>query len=345
MRTPLVLVLAATALFAAVLPAYATARLKAEFEDHPGLLLGCAELVHHHPATLVAIAEALDPDLQVFGLVSSDAEAEKMASLLAGADLDPERIHPVILPTKGMWVRDYGPLFVSDGPRTAVIDTRYLVTPDDGVPSRLATRWGLGAASSPLWCEGGHLAHNGEGLLLVSSMVARLNHLREGMDGGEIAARLRESLPFTEAHWIRPMPGEPTGHLDMFLTFIAEDRVVVASMDPEVAPERATHLDDTARRLASLSATPLEVLRVPTPAPLDGIWYTYTNVILIADQVLVPIYPELGPGPNDRALQFWREALPEREVEGIDSSSIIQLRGALHCISLPLPVLPTTHRG
>lgn len=319
-------------------------RLRAEFEQHPALLIGCANLLFHHQKTLLQLTAAIHDDTPIFGILSNTAQADSLENLLERAGLDSDRIQPILEPTEGMWVRDYGPVFVSHGGHVSIVDPQYRIEPDDGIPDELGEAWDLRVAQTRLWAEGGHLAYDGRGLLLVSTMLARLNAAYDGVDGTEIQRRLQASLPFSEAHWVEPMPGEPTGHLDMFLAFIAPDRLVMASMDPDEAPELARCLDATAARLATIRSTgePLEILRVPTPAPEGDVWFSYTNVILIGDQVLVPQYDDAGPDANRRALEFWRSAMPAREVTGIDATSIIRRHGALHCISMPLPMVPRT---
>ena len=329
-------------LVATATPASGAARLRAEFEDHEALLVGCANLLFHHPATLVQLAGAVHADMPIFGLVSNAAQADSLAGLLHAHGIAPDRIEPVFQRTEGMWVRDYGPLFVIDGAGLVMVDARYRVQPDDTVPTVLAEEWGIAVADTPLWAEGGHLVHNGRGLLLVSTTLARLNAGYDGIGAEQIRQRLRSSVPFREARWVEPLDGEPTGHLDMFLVFVGPGRLVVASMDPAAAPAIARRLDAAADRFAAVEVddAPLEILRVPTPPPDGDVWYSYTNVILIGDQVLVPQYDGAGPDANRRALEFWREAMPGREVDGIDASSLIRRHGALHCISMPLPLLP-----
>jgi agmatine/peptidylarginine deiminase len=329
-------------LFGAATAAAESPRMRGEFEHHEALMIGCANLLFHHQKTLLELTAAVDEDVPILGIVSNRAQADSLSGLLTADGLAPDRITPVFFPTRGMWIRDYGPLFVNQGNRLAIVDPRYKVDPDDGVPTAMAEQWGFESVQTPLWAEGGQLVHNGEGLLLVSTALARLNAAHDGVDGAQIQRRLQQSLPFREAHWVDPLPGEPTGHLDMFMVFIGPDRLVVAELGDDAAPEVSSHLDATAARMREIrqSGAPLEVLRLPTPAPRNGTWFTYTNVILIANQVLVPQYAGPGDEANRSALRFWRRALPDREVIGIDSSSIIRRNGSLHCISLPIPVLP-----
>jgi len=70
----------------------------------------------------------------------------------------------------------------------------------------------------------------------------------------------------------RSLAGEETGHVDMFLTFLARDCVVAAQCDPEADPTNARILDETTGLLGRVG-TPLghvRVHRIPMPSRGDG---------------------------------------------------------------------------
>jgi agmatine/peptidylarginine deiminase len=325
-------------------------RVPADHERNSALLIGASQMMFHHEPVLLDVARALQDEAPVYGLVANDAQREHLRQLLTEHDLPADAVRPVVVPVQSMWLRDFGPLFVKGrGGGVAIVDTRYPVTEhnpdDDGVPSALAEQWNVPSIEVPLWLDGGHVLSNGQGLMLVSNAVVNQNVVRDDIEPIEVQRRLREALPFDRAEIVLPLNGEPTGHLDVFLAFVAPDRLVVARMDPQRAPAHAERLDRIAARLEGTETRngPLNVLRIDTPAPREGVWRTYTNVAIVGDAVLVPTYPDIADHFDRDALEAYRRWFPDRTVVGIDARSLVERRGALHCVSVPLP--PAVHRA
>ena len=334
-----------------LVPVAALARgvhLPADHETNPSLLIGASQMMFHHEDVLVVAALALEGEAPVSGLESTEEQAAYLADLLVDHGLPRDAVEPVIVPVQSMWVRDFGPLFARDAEgRVVLLDPRFRRTeqnPDDAdVPTALARRWNLPVVDVPLRMQGGHVLANGDGLVLVSNALVNRNAILDDLDGPAVYRRIQESLPFDDLEIVLPMRGEPTGHLDMFLAFLAVDRLAIARLDPEDDPANAERLDALAAKLAGrpTGAGPLRIVRIDTPAATDGIWRSYTNVAMVDDVVLVPQYPDVDARFDRAALAAYREWLPERTIRGIDSRSLVRRRGALHCVSIPLP--PAVH--
>lgn len=341
LRCLIVLLVVCTSHVASAVPRF---RVPADHESNPALLIGASQLMFHHEAALLDMAGALAGEAPVFGLVSNEAQARYLRTLLVQNDLPFDAVIPVVVPVQTMWVRDYGPLFLEEEQGgVAIIDPRYPQTEhnpdDDVVPDALAETWDLPVVDVPLHMDGGHVLSNGAGLLLVSNALVNRNVTKDDLDGPAMYARLRESLPFDDLEIVLPLRGEPTGHIDMFMAFTDVDRLLVARMDPESDPVNARRLDALATKLEGRPTTkgPLRIERIDTPSATDGIWRTYTNVAMVEDVVLVPSYPDVDPSFDSGALATWRALLPERTVRPIDARSLVERRGALHCVSIPLP--------
>jgi hypothetical protein len=69
------------------------------------------------------------------------------------------------------------------------------------------------------------------------------------------------------------------------------------------------------------------------PSNEDGVWRSYTNVIIANGVLMVPVYPEVDAGMQQEALNVYRGLVPNWQVVAIDSSGLITCGGALHCIS------------
>jgi hypothetical protein len=79
------------------------------------------------------------------------------------------------------------------------------------------------------------------------------------------------------------------------------------------------------------------VQRVPARS-YGGVHYTYTNVIMCNDLVLVPTYTNSGASPmNATALAAWATALPAKTIVPIGCQAIVSAAGVMHCIAMHVP--------
>lgn len=186
--------------------------------------------------------------------------------------------------------------------------------------------------------DGGNILSNGKGVVLTTTTLLQENQ-PDGFDETLLRESLRTYLGCEHLVMLEPLSGERTGHVDMFATFTDSRTVVVASCDPDADPVNASILDQNAACLAAVPAPygPLRVVRIPMPERKDGLWRTYNNVIFANGLLLVPTYFGVAPDVERVAMQRYREVLPTWDVMGIDASGIIELDGALHCISMNVP--------
>ena len=241
------------------------------------------------------------------------------------------------------WIRDYGPFAMrtSEG-QIQLIDTPYGTDRllDDSLPTYLAKHLELPVVDTNLLVEGGNLLSNGDGLLVCSTNVIGENQ-DQGFTLKETRARLLELWHAREVVFVDPIAGEPTGHVDMLMTFPAKDTVIVGEYgDDADDPFNRQLLDETAERMQSVrlpSDRNLKVVRVPMPKQSDEeAWPTYCNVVYANGVLLIPYFPENRDSFHE-AVAVYRRVLPGWHVAGIDCSSIIRTGGALHCLTMTIP--------
>lgn len=329
--------------FGPVITAPQSGRLHAEFEPQDAVMLGFNELVQFHPQTLVDIVRAINGRVQIIGLISAPEQEQQVLELLHKNQVATGNIDFFFWPAISMWVQDFGPMFLI-GDDIRVVDYCYGF-PDREAENQLclafAAKYGMKIANSRLTMEGGNLLTNGRGFCLTSSIVIAQNESR-GYDVNRIAAILKNDFRMSQWSYLLPLDGEPTAHIDMFLTIVDPMTVVLGKYNGPDDPTNTLRLEKNADILSSvrIDDQPLKVVRIPMPSRHDGKWRTYTNVIFANGLLLVPQYPDYCPELDAQALEIYRKLLPNWEVVGIDASSLIAKRGSLHCVSLSIPKLP-----
>jgi hypothetical protein len=128
----------------------------------------------------------------------------------------------------------------------------------------------------------------------------------------------------------------------MFCKLLDDHRALVCYDLDNTTDDYAT-LNDNA---AFLDAMPLsgrsgtfDVYRIPMYVEYDlfedcWVYYTYTNSLILNDQVFVPIY---DISYDDIALSMYESLMPTYDIVPIDCSSIIAYGGAIHCITMQYP--------
>jgi len=322
--------------------------LSGEFEKQSALMLACDEMAVVFPRLLVDIVRAAQESIPIVGVVRQMHHVPKVSEVLTAGGVRPETVQFVVIPSDAQWIRDYGPIFLrrKDG-SVFIADCRYRRTlpnkalrlRDDAAPAQLGRSIRMPVVSVPLDLEGGNLLSNGAGLYVTSTGTIARNYPSDPERGRALLERL---LPkhFGGDRWVfvRPLEGESTGHVDMFMTFVAPDVAVVARCDPGDDPLNAAILDETAAKLTGLPTPrgPMKVHRVPMPKVRNG-WRTYTNVIFANGTLLMPTFQDVPPEIQNEALCLYARLLPGWRIVGIRTDELVRGQGLLHCVCLHLP--------
>jgi agmatine/peptidylarginine deiminase len=311
----------------------------AEFERHDALLLTWNVDDEGVEEAITAVVSAVYQNLQVIVLTPDDEYLRGAMRCFSLAGIPQPAIRYVRADVDTIWTRDYGPASLQSPDGTAVfIDADYETgsrAQDDDLPSAIAPVLGMPTVHVPLTMEGGNLLSNGRGLCLATTKLLDAN-LARGYTDQQFNTLLRDAYGFSEIVLLEPLNGEPTGHIDMFATFVAPNAVIVGEYDPQMDPVNAAVLDRNAERLSAVG-TPwgrLRVYRIPMPPSGTAVWRTYTNVLYANGTLLVPSYPGVAPHLEQEALTTFQHLLPQWRIVPVDCNQLISLGGGIHCVTL-----------
>ena len=329
--------------------------LSGEYEKKSALLLSC-KAAYMYGTVLVDIVKALHKRVPIICLVDSAWEQGALQGGFRSAGIPDSAVQFSIIPMDTMWLRDYGPFFVrrADGAvmvvQAAYRFKRYTKTDDEHVtvevrpkdeevPSFVAAQMKLPVIKMPLDLAGGSLLSNGDGVGVFTYRELVRNKQSRGYDVKKVFALLSEYFGFHELVAVASLKDEPTGHADMFMTFLAPDVAVVSKCDAERDPENARRLDAIANELATLKTSrgPMRVYRVPLPPPKDTYWRTFTNIIMANGVVLMPTFADLDPQMQSEAMETYSRLLPGWQIVCVRADPLLYGNGLLHCITMDVP--------
>ena len=342
-------------------PSSAGYRMPAEWAPHASTWLAWPHNADTWPDDLdrvrrswVEMIRALARGERVDLLVNdAGAEAEAVADLCrGGVDTGGVAFHRI--PTVDVWIRDYGPTFITRaGPSEALalVNWRFNAwgvkypeyLADDAVPSRINESLGLPAFTPSVVLEGGSIEVNGAGLCMVTEACLLNPNRNPGRTREEIESVLRRALGLQRVLWLPAgMAGDDTdGHVDNLARFV-DDGTVVCVVEQDTRDENHHALQENLRCLASardLRGRPFRVVPLPQPDPVTAggvrLPASYANFYIANGVVLAPLYG----GPRDRiALDTLADLFPGRRVEGIDARALILGLGGIHCVTQQQPL-------
>ncbi|MCB1185368.1 agmatine deiminase family protein, partial [bacterium] len=156
-----------------------------EFEPQEFLLVGGGTLAAEAPDVLRELVRLAAPEVRLLILASDAADRAPIEAMLTGPDLPADRCGFLPAQAKGLWLRDFGPLTVSDAAgRRSMVD--FVATApgvdrsDDGLPALVAESLGLAVLGNRARLAGGDLLNNGRGLGLLSARVLERNAAEPG---------------------------------------------------------------------------------------------------------------------------------------------------------------------
>lgn len=314
--------------------------LKAEWEPH-----GAVMIAWPHSATdwayMLDEVQSCYRDL-VAALLRAGEEVVILAPESEMPDITPQsNIHTICVDTNDTWIRDYGPLSLSD----RLLDFRFNAWGqkfasdlDNRVTKKLADG---GAFSVAVEChkdfvlEGGSIESDGRGTILTTSCCLLAPNRNEPMSKQEIERQLLRRLRARKVLWIdcEPLPGDDTdGHVDTLARLAPQNTILYCgTVDP-----------GQLARFTNADGQPFNLVELPLPDPIrdpdDGsiLPATYANYLVTERAVIMPVY---GQPTNDLcAQQIIRTIYSDREIIPVDCRALIRQHGSLHCATMQLPL-------
>ena len=305
------------------------------FPSHADLWEADLEPAHAEVASFALSVHAEGGGEEV-RLVAADAESARAAAVRCPfATIVQE-------PFGDIWLRDTGPLLVSDGGRLAARSFRfngwggkYELEGDDTVGPRLARTIDLEAERFDWVLEGGAIDVDGTGLAVTTEQCLLNPNRNPGLGRAEIEARLRDQLGIDRLLWLGDglLNDHTDGHVDNLARFVGEGTLaipVAAAYDPNAA------VYEDARRRAE--AFGLKIVDIPSPGLVerDGeiIPASYMNFYIGNAAVVVPLY---GAENDEEAVRALHALFPGRRAVGLRADHVLTGGGSFHCISQQVP--------
>jgi agmatine deiminase len=282
-------------------PAAAGYTFPPEWAPHEAVWMGWSDEARHHKVQ-VEMIRAMAPHVKIRLMVTSDSVKALAAEALAAAGVDRERVEFITHKLVNFWIRDPGPLFLSDGRRLAIAEFGWNVYgyPLDliiggfdhlrrGVISKdLAEGLNLPVTSTPVVAEGGMLEVSDEVILTYKGTALQRN---PGVRLEEIEREYLRVYGKRKVVWLGRPPladrvfsgskiknyfGEgANGHIDEYVRFINNSTILIAQIDEQEADwDPLSRADDEILRenLAQLRAAvnvdgrPFDIITLPVPA-------------------------------------------------------------------------------
>jgi agmatine/peptidylarginine deiminase len=305
-----------------------------------GRLLACHELVEAQQMKLLAELIQAAGDVPTVLLSARSSEELALRNALPSYEIDVAKLRFLQVPHESSRVGQYGPFWVErPRDRPVLIDApRHPVENRGGqqVAYDLAESFDLRVVRLAMYLSGGNLISNGQGIALTTTGILDQNaDLRR--DEATIRRLLREALGIEQLIILATLEGEPSGHVEWFAAFTAADTVVVGQCDPKQDLANAAALDASAKRLEEVEVRPgkkLKVERVPMPPRRSGIWQSYTPVVFLGGNLLVPVYPGRHTELQKQALATYGRLAPK--VVPIDVRPLEQFGVTLRSLVLRL---------
>jgi agmatine deiminase len=306
----------------------------------------------------VQIIQTLALNEQVILLVN-DAQTEQDVVLrLKNVGAVMENTSILKIPTVDVWMRDYGPTFLTRGGSDNPLALNDWVfngwgrkyqsyEDDDRIAKDITSLLQIPVFDHSVVLEGGSIEVNGAGTCLTTEQCLLNENRNPDMSRGEIEQFLKDTLGVRHIIWLAEgIVGDDTdGHIDDIARFI-DPITVVCVLETNPKDENYVPLQENYDRLKGArdqDGHPLSVVTLPCPAPLDHVGLrlpaSYANFYIANKVVLVPVFDD----PNDdKALGVLRELFPERRVVGLPCKALVAGLGAIHCVTQQEPSIPTS---
>jgi agmatine/peptidylarginine deiminase len=276
---------------------------------------------------------------------------EHVARRLDEAGVDEARVRYVEAEYDDTWLRDSGPITLTNGVDFRLLDFRFTgwggkfeANRDDRLVETMVSR-GLFRVSAHQridWAlEGGAIESDGKGTILTTWRCLHQRH--PNMTREEVTRLLVDAFGATRVLWLDHgyLQGDDTdAHIDTLARFAPDDAIVFQTCDDPADP----HYDELARmheeiaRLRTVDGQPYRLFPLPWARAIvdEGrrLASSYANYLVVNDAVLMPAY---GGATDAEAAKVIAAAHPGRQIVPVDARALIWQNGSVHCLTMQVP--------
>jgi agmatine deiminase len=301
------------------------------------------------------MTQALAAREQVALLVNDERTQQEVTVRLERVGAAMEHISILKIPTVDVWMRDYGPTFLTAVDRhnsLAINDWIFngwgrkypSYEDDDRIAKDIAALLKIPVFHHDVVLEGGSIEVNGAGTCLTTEQCLLNKNRNPSMTRREIEQFLRDTLGVRHIVWLgEGIVGDDTdGHIDDIARFVNPTTVVCVleanSRDENYAPLRENY--ERLQDARDQDGNRFSVVTLPCPAPLGErgarLPASYANFYIANEIVLVPVFDD---STDVKALGILQELFSDRSVVGLPCRAVVAGLGAIHCVTQQEPTI------
>ena len=301
----------------------------------------------------VRMIKALAPHEEVALLVNDEQTQQDVTARLKDAGALMKNISILKIPSVDVWMRDYGPTFLTRrGSENPLAFNDWVFNgwgrkyksyeSDDRVAKDIAAFLKVPVFHHSVVLEGGSIDVNGAGTCLTTEQCLLNRNRNPDMSREEIEKFLKDVLGVSHFIWLgEGIVGDDTdGHIDDIARFISPTTIACV-LEKNFQDENYASLRENYERLQNAQdqdGNRLSVVTLPCPASVgyqgSRLPASYANFYIANEVVLVPVFDD----PNDRnALGILQELFPDRRVLGLACRTVVVGLGAIHCVTQQEP--------
>lgn len=271
---------------------------------------------------------------------------------LANHDTRQDNITFIDIITNDTWVRDYGPITVASDSELTLLDfkfnawgNKYDHKDDDAFNQHLKQKINSKLLSQNInfVLEAGNLEINEQGILLSSSSCFTRNSHQQELSLLSLEQDFESWFGCNRVLWINDviLKGDDTdGHIDTLARYCTDDIVVYTAVGNNSDPnnEALNSLSAQLNKMQQSEATISELVPLPSPKPIFNhdkqLPATYANFLISNKYIFVPVFNDQQ---DNYALKTIDDLFPKHEIIDIESSTLIQQFGGIHCATMQVP--------
>lgn len=330
--------------------------MPAEWERHERTLIGW-------PCRLSSWGKTLAQGREEFAAVANAIAAFEPVTMVCASEADAAGARPKLTanveikvhPMDGSWLRDNGPIFVTDGGKRRARHFRFngwgerhaARDRDARLGATLARDLGDEVDFVDVVLEGGAISVDGAGTMIAPEGCIMNPNRNWYLSRDEVELSLKEALGITNLVWlsqglaqdIEPDPDRlyygTDGHADLFVCFTGLRRCLMLSVPDD--DSNAAHLAASRETLRSAGITVVDFPHM-SGFEAEGRHFIapYLNFYICNGAVIVPV-AGADPDLDRQALAAIGREFPNREVIPVKMRAGPMQGGAIHCLTQQVP--------